>query len=172
MWVGPPSWQNGLVVVQCECGPKKYFFLASQLAGWLAGWHDQPPTMRQAKPWGKARHGASLAMGQCHEVMPIHKASQAMGQDKPCCKASHAARQGMGPLAKQTVGQGKPQEIARGQAIWQDKQAKPCGKAQEMHCTHASRLPPGDLQKQWKILVFLHVPPKGVPTSIQHQLHQ
>jgi hypothetical protein len=121
-------------------------------------------------------------MGQCHEAMPIHKASQAMEQEKPCCKASHGARQtignchmarqGMGPLAKQTVGQGKQQEIARSQAIWQDKQAKPWGKAQEMHCTHASRLPPGDRQKQWEIIVFLHVPPKRVPTSIQHQLHQ
>ena len=30
-----------------------------------------------------------------------------------------------------------------------------------MHCTHASRLPPGDLRKQWGILVFLHAPPKG-----------
>ena len=33
--------------------------------------------------------------------------------------------------------------------------------AESMHCTHVTRLPPGDLQKQWKILAFLHAPSKG-----------
>ena len=39
-----------------------------------------------------------------------------------------------------------------------------------MHCRHASRLPPGDLQKPWEILVFLHAPPKGGPYQYHRNL--
>ena len=41
---------------------------------------------------------------------------------------------------------------------------------ESMHCTHATRLPPGDLQKQWKILAFLHAPPKGRPDHYRQNL--